>query len=321
MNRRAFIAVALGICATPRTAFTQPIARVGVLVPTTRAGWASRIEALRGGMRELGYFEGRNLVLEIFSVENEYQRLPDLAGELVRLKVDVIITGGTPGTMALKRATAVIPIVMATISDPVETGVVPSLSRPGGNITGLMFFVAELNVKRLELLREAVPKLKRVAALMHQDNISMQPVQRAMVSAAKALDIDLRRFDVRRPEDFSATFKAMGDWGAEALVMVEDSMLNVNASALGTIASARGIPSIGLKEVAEGGLMAYGVDQLAMFRRAAFYVDRLLKGAKAADLPIERSTKFELIINRNAARALGITIPQSMLVRADRVIE
>ncbi len=298
------------------------VPRIGILVPTTQAGWASRIEAFRAGMRDAGYVEGRNLALEIRSVENRYQHLPTIAGELAQLKVDVIVTAGTPGTAAAKKATSSIPIVMAAISDPVATGLVQSLARPRGNVTGLMFFVEELNTKRLELLREAVPRLTRVAAMMNADNASMVPVEKAMVAAAPTLRIDLHRFNVRRPEDFASSFNAMSDWGAQALIVVEDSMLNVNAAALGAIATARGLPSIGPAEVAAGGgLVGYGVNQLAMFRRAALYVDRLLKGAKPADMAIERSTTFEFVINLSAARALGLSISQAMRLRADRVIE
>ena len=245
-----------------------------------------------------------------------------MASELAQLKVDVIVTAGTPGTGAAKKATGSIPIVMAAISDPVATGLVQSLARPGGNVTGLMFFVEELNTKRLELLREAVPRLSRVAVLMNADNASMVPVERAMAAAAPRLQLDMRRFNVRRPEDFASSFNAMSAWGAGALTIVEDTMLNVNAAALGAIATARGLPSIGLDEVAlGGGLIAYGVNQHAMFRRAALYVDRLLKGAKPADLAIERSTNFEFVINLSAARALGLSISQAMLLRADKVIE
>jgi len=296
--------------------------RIGILVPATRSGFETRIEAFRAGLREFGYAEGKNVAMEYRSVENEYQRLPELARELARLRVDVIVTAGTPGTLAAKRASVTIPIVMAAISDPVDTGVVQSLARPEGNVTGMMFFVRELNAKRLEILREALPRLGRVAVLMHPDNVSMAPIEQAMLAAGKSLGLQLRRFDARRPEEFEAIFTEMREWRAEALVIVEDSMLNVNAAKLGALASARRLPAIGLDAVAQGGgLMAYGVNQLEMWSRAAYYVDRILRGAKPADLPIERSSKFELVVNMKTANALGVTLPQSLRVRADRAIE
>jgi len=321
IDRRKFLLASVALAGAAAARAQGKTVRIGILVPTTQSGWASRIEAFRAGMRDAGYVEGRNLVLEIRAVDNRYQELPTMASELAQLKVDVIVTAGTPGTGAAKKATGSIPIVMAAISDPVATGLVQSLARPGGNITGLMFFVEELNTKRLELLREAVPRLTRVAAMMNADNASMVPVEKAMATAAPRLQLEMRRFNVRRPEDFASSFNAISAWGAGALTIVEDTMLNVNAAALGAIATARGLPSIGLDEVAlGGGLIAYGVNQHAMFRRAALYVDRLLKGAKPADLAIERSTNFEFVINLSAARALGLSISQAMLLRADRVI-
>jgi putative ABC transport system substrate-binding protein len=254
--------------------------------------------------------------------DDRYDRLPDLAAQLVALKVDVLITGGTPATLALKRATSSIPIVIGAASDPVATGIVTNLARPGGNITGTTFFVAELGVKRLQLVREALPQLKRVAVLMNADNVSMVPVEREMAPAAKGLGLEMQRYDVRSPSDFDAAFAAMAAKGAEALVVVEDAMLNVNSRRLGAAATARRLVSIGAPDVAiGGGAFAYGVNQVDMFRRAAYYIDKIVRGAKPADLPIERVTKFEMTVNMKAIKALGIALPQHLLIRADQVIE
>jgi putative ABC transport system substrate-binding protein len=326
MKRRTAVLLGAAALGSPRVLFAQPpskIVRVGFLVPTTRKGYAPRIEGLKAGLRELGYIEGKNLQIEYRSVEDDrYDRLPDLAAQLVALRVDVLVTGGTPATLALKRATSSIPIVIGSASDPVATGLVPSLARPGGNITGTTFFTAELGVKRLQLIREALPQLKRVAVLMNADNISMAPIEREMAPAAKGLGLEMQRHDVRSPSDFGAAFAAMAAKGAEALVVVEDAMLNVNSRRLGAIATEKRLVSIGSPDVAMGGgAFAYGVDQVDMFRRAAHYIDRIARGAKPGDLPIERVTKFEMMVNMKAIKALGIALPQHLLIRADRVIE
>jgi putative tryptophan/tyrosine transport system substrate-binding protein len=319
--------VALGAGAAltgPGLALAQPAGRrsIGVLLPATRDGFESRVEALRAGLRELGYVEGKSVAYEYRAADGKYERLPALAAELIGLKVDVLVTAGTPGALALKGATATIPIVIATIADPTVTGIVPSLARPGGNITGLMFVVAELNAKRLEFLKQALARLKRVAVLMNPDNTAMPPIQREMAQAGAKLGIEIVRFDVRGPDEFEGAFAGIAAKRADAVVIVEDSMLNVNAARLGALATAKRLPAIGVDEVAEGGgLLAYGVDQREMFRRAAAYVDKILKGAKPADLPIERSSTFTLVLNLKTARQLGLTIPADIRLRADRVIE
>jgi putative tryptophan/tyrosine transport system substrate-binding protein len=318
--------LAAAALALPHALFAQApgkMVRIGFLVPTTRKGYAPRIEGLKAGLRELGYVEGKNLLIEYRSVEDDrYDRLPDLAAQLVGLKPDVLVTGGTPAALALKRATSSIPIVIGSASDPVATGLVSNLARPGGNITGTTFFVAELAVKRLQLLREALPELKRVAVLMNGDNVSMRPVEREMMPAAKGLGLEMQRHDVRSPSDFEAAFSAMAARNAEALVVVEDAMLNVNSRRLGAMATGRRLVSIGSPDVASGGgAFAYGVDQVEMFRRAANYVDKVVRGANPGDLPIERVTKFEMTVNTKAIKALGIALPQTVLIRADRVID
>lgn len=325
MNRRRLLSalIAAALAAPVRSRAQGRVVRVGFLVPSTRKGYAPRIEGFRKGLRELGYVEGQNLHIEYRSVEDDrYDRLPALAAQLAELKVDVLITGGTPATLALKRATSTIPIVIGSASDPVATGIVPNLARPGGNVTGTSFFTAELGVKRLQLLREAMAQLKRVAVLMNQDNVSMVPIEREMLPAAKQLGIEMVRVDVRSPSDFERAFTAMAEKGAQALVVVEDAMLNVNARQLGAAATARRLPCIGTPDVAVGGgAFAYGVDQVEMFRRAAHYVDKIAKGAKPGDLPIERVTKFELMVNMKAIKTLGLALPQTVLIRADRVLE
>jgi putative ABC transport system substrate-binding protein len=324
-RRRLLLAAAMAL-AWSRVPFAQAPGkrvRVGFLVPTTRRGFTPRIEGLKAGLRELGYVEGKNLLIEYRSVEdNRYDRLPELAAQLVALRVDVLITAGTPATLALKRATSSIPIIMGAISDPVATGVVSDLARPGGNVTGMMFFVAELGVKRLQLIREGVPQLKRVAVLMNADNVSMAPVEREMAPAAKGLGLEIQRYDVRSPSDFDTAFAAMAARGAEALVVVEDAMLNVNSRRLGAAATERRLVSIGSPDVAiGGGAFAYGVNQVDMFRRAVHYIYKIVRGSKPADLPIERVTKFEMMINMKAIKTLGIALPQHLLIRADRIIE
>jgi putative ABC transport system substrate-binding protein len=324
MNRRRLLYALIAAGLAPVRALAQgKVVRVGFLVPSTRKGYAPRIDGFRKGLGELGYIEGQNVHIEYRSVEDDrYDRLPALAAQLVELKVDVLITGGTPATLALKRATSKIPIVIGSASDPVATGIVPNLARPGGNVTGTSFFTAELGVKRLQLLREAMAQLKRVAVLMNQDNVSMVPIEREMQPAARQLGIEMVRLDVRSPSDFERAFTAMAEMGAQALVVVEDAMLNVNARQQGAAATARRLVCIGTPDVAVGGgAFAYGVDQVEMFRRAAHYVDKIVKGAKPGDLPIERVTKFELMVNMKAIKTLGLALPQTLLIRADRVLE
>jgi putative ABC transport system substrate-binding protein len=326
MRRRAFLAglggVGIALRARPAGARTGGPRRIGVLIPAERKGYEKRLDAFRGGLRELGYVEGKNIAFEYRSSEGRYERLTGLAAELSALPVDIIVTSGTPAAQAAKRATTTIPIVVAAIADPVVTGIVPNLARPGGNLTGLMFLVAELNAKRLEILKQALPRMKKAATLMNADNESTAPVQLEMDRAAAILGVEVTRVDVRAPDDFEGAFDTMLSRRAEAVVIVEDAMLNVNAARLGALASARRLPSIGLDDVATGGgLLAYGVNQLDMFRRAASYVDRIFKGARAGDLPIERSSMFEMVLNLRAAKQLGVAVSSTLRLRADRVIE
>jgi putative ABC transport system substrate-binding protein len=330
VNRRAAaliiaLALGLGLLVAPLAAQAQPakVARIGFLGSTPASGYASRVEALREGLRDLGYVEGRNIVIEFRWAEGKYDRLPELAAALVRLKVDVIVTSGTPGTRAAKRATATIPIVMAEIGgDPVASGIFASLARPGGNLTGSTFFSPELSAKRLELLKETVPRITQAGVLVNPDNPARRPLIQAVEIRARLLKVGLRQFEARGPNEFGSAFSAMAKSRVDAIVIQEDAMFNVNARAVANLAAKQRLPSAGGKEYAEaGGLMAYGVNFPEMFRRAAYFIDKILKGAKPGDIPVEEPTKFELVINMKTAKALGLTIPTTLLLRADQVIE
>jgi putative ABC transport system substrate-binding protein len=327
MKRREFIKLLVGgTLAWPLAARAQQasrVARIGFLGAASAAGYASRVTAFRAGMRDLGYVEGTNIIIEYRWAEEDSQRLPELAAELVRSGVDVIVTHGTPGSLAAKRATPTIPIVMANVGDPVATGVVASLARPGGNVTGLSFFAPELGSKRIALLKELMPQVSRVAYLTNPTNPSVVgPTLEMMQITAKALKIELQQFPVRGPSEFEIAFERMAHGRTEAVAISEDAVLIANASAIATSMTKRRLLSIGNNEIARsGGLMGYGVDSVAMFRRAAGFVEKILKGTKAADIPVEQATKFELVINLKTAKALGLTVPPTLLALADEVIE
>ena len=324
MNRRAFISLLGGAAAWPLAAQAQSlkVARIGFLGLVSLSSQASRIAAFRAGLRDLGWIEGHNLLIEFRWAEGNYDRLPALAEELLRLNIDVLVTHGAAGALAAKKATSTIPIVITAVSDMLALGLVSSLSRPGGNITGLSAFAAELTAKRLELIKEAVPSVTRVAILVNPGNAATQFVLSETEAIAKAASVELRAFETRQPTDFARVFAAMADQQVGGLVIHEDTMLNANANSLAVFAAVRRLPSSGFPEfVRAGGLLAYGVNFSDTDYRAAAFVDKILKGAKAADLPIERSTKFNLTINLQTARALGLEIPRSLIARADEVIE
>jgi len=274
------------------------------------------------GLRDLGYVEGKNVVIEYRWADGKYDRLPELAAELVRLRVDVVVTYGTPGTLAAKRAVTTIPIVMMVSGDAVATGLVTGLAQPGGNITGSTFFVSELMAKRLELLKEALPRIAEVGVFLNQDNSANGPLLQAMEPVAGSLNVRLQSFKVRGPHEFDAAFLAMAKRGIEAVVFFEDGMMIANAKAIVDIAAKQRLPSSGPKDFVEAGsLIGYGVKILELYRRAAYFVDKILKGTKPGDLPVEQATKFELAVNLKTAKNLGITIPKSILLRADEVID
>jgi putative ABC transport system substrate-binding protein len=324
-RRKLLVALGAGALAAPFGVFAQQpakVARIGFLGSGSAASTATRVDALRAGLRELGYVEGTNLLFEFRWADGNYDRLPGLAAELVNLKVDLIVTHGTPGARAAKQATAAIPIIMATTGDAVATGLIASLARPGGNITGSSYFSPELNAKQLELLKEALPRIRRVAVLFNSDNAVKVTMFQAMEATARALKLEMQKFDVRGPGDFNGAFAGMKKRGVDAVAVVDDPMIIANAAAVASLAGKHRLPSIGFSAFAEGGgLMAYGVNFPALFRRAATFADKILKGAKPGDIPVEQPTRFEMIINMKTAKALGVKFPNSILVQATRVIE
>jgi ABC-type uncharacterized transport system substrate-binding protein len=314
--------------APPLPGFAQQsaatIPRIGFLGASTPEAWAPRVDAFRAGLRDLGYVEGKNIVIEFRFARGQYDRLPELAAELVRLKVDVIVTHSAPGALAAKQATATnsIPVVMTNVGDAVKWGIVASLARPGGNITGDTFYVTELVAKRLELLKDAIPRVRRVAVLANPDNAAMGQSVQAMEIAAKELNVSLLRFHARDPADLDGAFAAMAKESVDALTVIEDAILIPSNKKIAELAVKQRLPSISFVEYADaGGLFGYGVNFLALYRRAPVFVDKILKGAKPADIPIERPTTFEFVINMKTANALGLTVSPATRLRADREIE
>jgi putative tryptophan/tyrosine transport system substrate-binding protein len=326
VRRREFIAALGGAAAWPMVARAQQasgkIFRIGFMGVQSSASMPERTEAFRAGLLNLGYEEGRDIVVEYRWADGRLDQLPIFAAELVRLNVDVIVTHAAPGILAAKQATAKIPIVMAVSGDAVALGLVSSIARPGGNVTGLTFFSPELAVKRLELLRESVPGLTEVGVLLNPANPINEPTVPAMEIAAQSLKLKVAQFAARGPDEFEDSFAAMAARRIGALVVLEDSMLIAQAQAIASLALQQRLPSNGFTEFAiAGGLMAYGVNIPEMFRRAAAYVDKILKGAKPGDLPVEQPTKFETILNLKTANAIGFDVPTALLLRADEVIE
>jgi putative ABC transport system substrate-binding protein len=317
--------IGLTILWWPVVADAQPpgkVHRIGFLGATAPASYAHLVDAFREGLRDLGYVEGKNLAIEYRWADGKYDRLPDLAAQLVRLKVDLIVTHGTPGSLAAKDATTTIPIVMAISGDAVATGVVASIARPGGNVTGSTFFFPELNAKRLELLKEAFPGASRMAAFGNADNPSVASALKTIEPMAKALKVELEVVQVRRVDEFAAAFSAMGRRRIEGVVLIDDALLTASVQQLADLAAKARIPAIGGREYAQaGGLMAYAVNFPVIWRRSAVFVDKIFRGAKRADLPIEQATTFEFVVNVKTAKALGLSIRPSVLARADEIIE
>jgi ABC-type uncharacterized transport system substrate-binding protein len=281
------------------------------------------IQAFRQGLRELGYVEGQNIVIEFRSAEGQYDRLPGLAAELIRLKVSIIVVGSSNAIQAAKQATDTIPIVMGSVSDPVAAGFVASLARPGGNITGISSMMPDLVGKQLELLKEVLPKVSRVALLGNPANPAHAAELRQAQDAAGALGVRLQPLDARDLSEIDRAFAATSTERAGAVIVFSDTVLVDHRTRIADHALRRRLPTVfAVSQFAEaGGLLAYGPSLADGFRRAALYVDKILKGAKPADLPIAQPTKFELVVNLKTAKALGLTIPQSILVRADHVIK
>ena len=324
MRRRQFITLLGGAAAWPLAARAQQagkIRAIGLLSPASRS--PSVVPALFDALAELGWIEGKNLVVERRYAENRLERLPELAAELVRLNVEVIVANGTLGPLAAKRATSTIPIVMTAAGDPLGSGLVASLARPGGNVTGISLMAPDLGGKRLELLKELLPRLARVAVLWNAANPYAAIVFKETQAAGRTLGIEVQSLEVRGPDDFDGAFDTARKQRPDALITVEDPLTFSHQKRIADFATGQQLPSLyGFREfVVAGGLMSYGANVADLFRRAASYVDKILKGAKPADLPVQQPTTFELVINVKTARALGLEIPPTLLARADEVIE
>lgn len=327
LNRRTFL-VTLGSSAfAVSNSFAQQRSRkaprVGWLVPTTQAEWGGLLEEYRRGMRELGYIEGRTVETEYLYADGHFDRLPDLAAKLVERKVDLIVTASTPAIIAVKRATDKIPVVFAASSDPLSTGVVTSLAKPGGNITGLSLMASDLSAKRLELIHTLVPRVNNIAVLWDSSNPGMALRVRETRAAAENSKIEFFDAGARNLDELAAMFAELLKRTPLALVVTAEPFTMEHRSRILDFMARNAIPAMYEEGrfVEAGGLMSYGPSVPDLFRRSAIYVDKILKGANPANLPVEQPTKFELVINRNTAKALGITVPDSILLQADKVIE
>jgi putative tryptophan/tyrosine transport system substrate-binding protein len=325
MKRREFITLIGGAAVVwplaTRAQQAGKIRTIGILNAGS-AGVPSAV-VLPDALRELGWIEGKNIVFERRYAENRVERLPELAAELVRLNVDVIVGLGTLAPLAAKRATTTIPIVMTAAGDPLGSGLVASLARPGGNVTGMSLMAPDLGGKRLELLKELLPRLARVAVLWNAANPYPALVFKETQAAGRTLGIEVQSLEVRDPRDFDGAFEALRRQRPDALITVEDPLTFNYMKLIADFAAGQRLPTLhGFREdVAAGALMSYGANLADLFRRAAGYVDKILRGAKPADLPVQQPTKFELVINLRTAKVLGLTVPPSLLARADEVIE
>lgn len=323
-RRQMLKTLGIALLAAHRTSNAQPpskAVRIGYLGATSANQYTRQVAALREGLRELGYVEGKNYSIEFRWADNQYDLLPRLAAELVGLKVDLIVTSG-PATIAAKNATSTLPIVAAVMGDPLATGLVTSLARPGGNITGLSFFAPELLAKRVEIIKDTMPEVRRIGVLLNAALPVGNAMKQAVESTARGLKLDAQIFGVSGPAEFEQAFAGMRKQRIEALATADDSMLVANAPAVVKQIWDLRVPTIGFIEIAEGGgLMAYAVDFPPMYRRAAVMIDKIASGAKPGEIPIERATRFNFVINLKAAKSLGVKIPNSVLLRAERVIE
>jgi putative ABC transport system substrate-binding protein len=322
----SIITLVCSLLATLGAAEVQPrakVPRIGFLGSSSPTSYEPIITAFWQGMHEFGWVEGDNVTIEFRWAEGELERLPALATALAHLGVDVIVTQGTPAAVAAKNATQTLPIVFVQVGDPLGSGLITSLAHPGGNLTGLSLLSVELEAKRLEMLKEAVPKASRVAVLWHPDFAPHVEGLHGLKSAAQALGVELQPLAFRRPQDFEAEITALSQGGVDALLVMGHPMTFNAAAHLADLTVRGRLPAISLYRefVQAGGLMAYGASIAHLYRRAASYVDKILKGAKPADLPVEQPTKFELVLNLKTAKALGITMPPSLLVLADEVLQ
>ena len=326
MRRRDFTIFVGGAAAWPLAALAQQavkVHRIGFLSAQTREVDSGRIDAFRKGLGELGYAEGRNIGIDFVWAEGNYERLPSLAAEFVRHKVDIILAVGSPATLAARKATRTIPIVFPLSGDPIGAGLVSSLARPGENITGLTTLTVELTRKRLELLREVMPRLSRVTAVSNPANPVHGSALNDLKEAAGVLGLELRQVEVQAPDGFDSALSAASKTRTQALFFLPDEMFNTQIKRVAALLIEKRLPAsfYNGEWVEAGGLMFYGASINDLFRRAASYVDKILKGAKPGDLPVEQPTRFELVINAKTAKTIGLTIPRSILARADRVIE
>ena len=327
MDRRTFIGVVAGrLLAVPVAAEAQPagrVYRIGFLGNSTAALEANLVGPFREGLRDLGYVEGRNVLIEYRWAEGKYDRFPALIGELLALKVAVIVTAGTPATLAVKKATTSVPLVMLAVGDPVGTGIVPSLSHPGGNITGLTAISTEMDAKRLELLREVVPSVSYIALLWNAGSPLQVLAEKQVQAAAQVLRMRVLSLGVKTEEEIKSALAVMARERLDALLVLADRLLLHHRVLIMDFATRHRLPGVhAYRELVEaGGLMSFGPSYADMHKRAAYFVDRILKGAKPGDLPVERPLTFELVINLKVAKALGLTIPQSVLLRGTEVIQ
>ena len=325
MRRRKFVTLltsaALVGPQSARTQQTARVAKIGFLGAASLGAYAERVLAFQRGLRDLGYVEGQNVELEFRWAEGNYSRLPALVTELLGLHVDVLVTHGTPGTLAAKQATTTTPIVMVTSGDAVATGIVQSLSHPGGNITGSTILNPELVTKRLELAKEAVPTVAKIGFLFNSDNSSDRGLVETAEQTVEALKLKIVRLPARNSDDIAATFSQLRGQ-LDALTVTEDGVFQSNAQLIAGLSREIRLPAFGFTELTDaGGFMGYGVNLLAFFRRAAVFVDKIIKGTKPADIPVEQPTEFDVSINLKTAKALGLTVSATLLARAAKVIE
>ena len=325
MNRKLWLLPVLLLTSFNLAEAQQPtkIPRIGYLHSGQAATPPSSLKALRQGLHDLGYIEGKSIIIEYRFAEYKPERLPELASELVGLKVDLIVTSQTPSVQAIQKVSSTIPIVFGALSFPIENGIIASFARPGRNTTGMTVLSEELNGKRLELLKEAAPKIMRIGVFSNLDNPTQPLEWKAIQSAAQGLGLKLQSLGVRSANDFDATFKAALTERAQALINLPEALVNANFKRIAAFAAKHKMPAIYSDQTAidVNGLMFYGPNTSEIWRRAAIYVDKILKGAKPADLPVEQPTKFELVINLKIAKQIGLTIPPKVLIRADRVIK
>jgi putative ABC transport system substrate-binding protein len=327
MRRRDFMVLLIGGTAMwPLRIYAQQsrkIPRIGVLLPGGQVSSSPRTKAFLDGLKDLGYVEGRTIVIEWKWGDDRVDAFPERAAELVRSNVDVIVTGGTPAAKTLKATTQTIPIVMAVVGDPVAAGLVDNLARPGGNVTGFSIVAPELGTKRLELLKEIVPNLSSIAVLLNPKNPQSKIEMKEMQTAARAMGLQLHPAEISTEGELGDAFVAMNQAAAQALILLTDSIFFSERKRIVDLASKYKLPAMYFFQVfvEEGGLMSYGPSDADLFRRAAGYVDRILKGTKPGELPVEQPTKFDLYINLSTAKTLGVTIPESFVARAAKVIE